>query len=37
MKHRLRPLPIVVALVSAIVSAIAYAYLAPTTLGGSTV
>ena len=37
MKHRLRPLPILVALVSAIVLAIAYAYLAPTTLGGSTV
>lgn len=35
MRHRLRPLPILIALVSAIV--LAYVYLAPTTLGGSTV
>ena len=37
MKHRLRPLPLLVALVAAVVIAIGYAYLAPTTLGGRTV
>lgn len=37
MRHRLRPLPILVALVSAIMLALAFIYLAPTTLGGSTV
>lgn len=37
MKRRLRPLPLLAALVGAIVLALAYVYLAPTTIGGGTV
>ena len=37
MKHRLRPFPILVALLCAIMLALAFVYLAPTKLGGSTV